>query len=190
MVSNEGDEKGPELAGASLQAKAQVHMSIISFQTLACLQYVAPKLRSRTIAAINAARYDRWSTRPGHVEYGGLNFVADTPALPVADAAFERVLDEEQRSGIRVRLERHRGNRHVIIDLAERYDWWFDWHRDFTLAATPDGDVCFVSTRNAGPIFEIANGNLQRRRGGDVDREQTLSLDAGQRFLALLVRGR
>jgi len=165
-------------------------MSTLNYQTLACLQYVAPKLRSRTIAAVNAARHDRWSTRPGHVEYGGLNFVADTPALPVADAAFERVLDEEQRSGVRVRLERRRGSRHVILDLAERYDWWFDWHHDFTLAATPDGEVCFVPMGNAGPVFEIANGNLQRRRGGEVGRSEFLSLEAGQMFLALLVRGR
>jgi len=164
-------------------------MSILSSQTLFCLQEVAPKLKSRTHAAVSAARRDRWSTRPGHVQWGGINFVVDTPALPIAEAAFERLLDEEQRSGVRVRLERRRGSRYIIIDLAERYEWWFDWHYDFTLAATTDGDVCFVSRRNVGPVFEIVNGALHRRRGGEVDRDRVLSLEAGEMFLALLVRG-
>ena len=121
---------------------------------------VALPLMSNTLTAMRAARADRGSTRPGFVGHGGISYVVDAPALPVSAATFERVLDEEQRDGVRIRLVRRRGSRVAVIDLALRQTWSFVWMYDYVLAGSADGDLCFVPRCDAGPVFEIVDGAL------------------------------
>ena len=166
-------------------------MSILySNCTRSSLQAVAPIVTSATVTAVRAARDDHWSTRPGFVGHGGISYVVDTPSLPVGEATFERVLDEEQRDGVRFRLERRRGSRVAVIDLALRQSWSFAWMYDYTLAGTTRGDFCFVPRCDAGPVIEIADGTLRRRARGTGDGDRLLSLEAGERFLSSLIWGR
>ena len=58
------------------------------------------------------------------------------PALPVSAATFKRVLDEEQRDGVRIRLDRRRGSRVAVIELALRQVWSFVWMYDYVLAGS------------------------------------------------------
>ena len=166
-------------------------MSLLSpNSTLFQLQAAAPVIMSNTRTALRAARHDRWSTRPGFVGIGGISYVVDTPVLPVSEATFERVLDEEQRDGVRLRLERRRGSRVAVIDLALRQTWSFVWMYDYVLAGTADGDLCFVPRCDAGPVIEISDGALRRRERGTGDNDRLLSLEVGERFLSSLIRGR
>jgi hypothetical protein len=165
-------------------------MSILSSnRTRSTLVTVAPLLSKRTLAALKAARQDRLSTRAGHVGFGGINFVVDTPGLPVGDVSFERVLAEEFRDGVRVQLERRRGDRILNIDLVIRQTWAFTWFRGYTIAATASRDFCFVPKRGSGPAIEIRDGALQRCARGFGDRDRVLSLEAGDRFLYSLMAG-
>ena len=166
-------------------------MSILSpNSTLSNLEAVASFIVSSTHTAVRAVRQDRWSTRPGFVGVGGISYVVDTPVLPVSVATFERVLDEEQRDGVRLRLERRRGSRVAVIDLGLRQAWSFVWMYDYVLAGTADGDLCFVPRCDAGPVIEISDGALRRRGRGTGDNDRHLSLEVGERFLSSLIRGR
>jgi hypothetical protein len=166
-------------------------MSILhANQTRETLTEVAPILRLATSRALKATRFDQSSIRPGFVGYGGVSFVVDTPMLPVIDVALERVCDEEQRDGVRLRIERRdNGSRVPVIDLVLRQAYSFSWLYEYALAQTADGDIVFVPMGGPGPVIELSVGALRRARGRLIDFDRVLSLDGGSRFLSSLIRG-
>lgn len=166
-------------------------MSILyANQTRATLVDVAPLLRMATKTALKAARRDQSSVRPGFVGYGGISFVVDTPTLPVGEAAVERVCDQEQRDGTRLRIDRlASGARKPVIDLVLRQAYSFSWLYDYTIAETSDGDIVFAPMDGSGPVIELCLGALRRVRGQQNDRDRFLSLDGGARLLSSLIRG-
>ena len=167
-------------------------MSILyATQTRATLVDVAPLLHLATVRALNAAKFDRRSVRPGFVGIGGVSFVVDTPTLPVSDCAVEAVCDEEQRDGVRLRIERRATSGKVpMIDLVLRQAYSFSWLYDYTLASGAGGEMFFVPIDGAGPVIEMSFGALRRARGRLNDFDRVLSLDDGSRFLSSLIRGR
>lgn len=132
-------------------------MSILYFnQTRATLVDVAPLLRMATKASLKAARLDQSSVRPGFVCYGWVSFVVGMPTLPVGEAAVERVCDEEQRDGVRLRVDRlASGARKPVIDLLLLQAYSFSWLYDCMIAENSDGDIVFVSMDGSGPVIKL-----------------------------------